>query len=515
MSYGQLLPQAFVTGTLNWSDQGGGLHAMRNVKVEIWETYSVFADAMVASFNLDRQGQYNVNVGVPSLTRNGSYLKIFADNGASAASTDYVTTFVYQTGNAGALNNGINTINVNLATDQSGVFSVIDGMLTGQDFAKDVQGAAPGKAAVKFPSPDGTFYAAGTNRLDVVDADAFDWDPSVHEYGHYITITDGIGVSTPGKHSSGVSSIPALGKVTGARMGFKEGVATWFSIASQNWKQAGNNIPISAPRVGNLLYEDTVDATISYSAETLTGNKPQYTSNKGEGDELTTIRILWDLGDNSGPAEPKDRIARGQDQVYKDLKAAANAQGDGKLKNLSQVWNYYYDLQGAGNNAAKDKWRTDLGAIWEYNGVSPVPVATPAGLSVSETQDSLQFEWLVQNNSADETFQVIIWNSDFSTRLVTTADIVDYNGSLVYYTLGGADWTAIKNYFYASGAASLDFNFVVTGGDLRDDARNAYAGEAISARYWSDAYKFTLIPEPGAMTLLMLPAMTMVRRQRR
>lgn len=505
----------YVAGTLNWSDQDGGLHPMRNLQVEVWETYYGFSDAKVASVTLDRDGAYNAYIGfLPSVTRKSSYLKLIANNGAAFITPDYTNTYSFTTDFAGALNLGTNYLNVNLTNSQSGVFSVLDGLLTGQDFATDVRGATPGIANVKFPAGGTAYSFASGNQIGVVTADSFDWDPVVHEYGHYVTLNDGIGVSLPGPHTSGFSNIPDLGKVNGDRMAFKEGVATWYSIASQNWKQVANNIPTTAPRVGNLLYEDTVDATISYSAETLTGIKPQWRKNAGEGDELTTIRVLWDIGDDSGAAEPKDRIARGQDQVYKDLKAAADAQADKKLKNLSQVWDYYYDVKGAGVSAAKDKWRVDLGSVFEYNQVSPLSVATPDGIAFDVGDSAIPFEWIPQNDGRNDTYQVIVWNSDFTTRLVTTADIVSNNTELVYYSLTAADLAILKAYFIAANVASMDFNFVVTGADLVDPDGNAYTGEAATARYWSDGYKFTLIPEPSGLAVLVLPLSAFSRRRR-
>lgn len=504
--------QTFVSGTINWTDENNTNHAARRTWVEIWTTNLVGGDSMQARFQTDTRGQYAVDIGLPNPLHTGSYLKVFAENDAATVgdNNNPVNRYILTTPTGGSLGIGDNFLNLNIphGSDAEKAMSVLDAMQTGWDFAKDMRGGAgPAKVNVKFHDNAGTAYYAGTQRIGVVRGDAFDWDPVVHEYGHYATFGDNLAVSQPGAHQSGTSSIPTLGKQAGARMGYKEGIATWYSIASQNYKVGLNNVPTSAPRVGNTSYEDTDDLTISYDLEA--SAPAAYRRTQGEGDELATMRILWDIGDKQGDRgfvnEAYDRVNRGQTQVYADLKAAAAAQG-APIKNLSQVWNYYYDLNGNGVSPTRDRWRTDFGAIFEAHDVSPHPTAV-AGTTVDVSDIGITFRWDRGNNDANETFKLIIWRGDFErlyeSPLITTG---------TEFELVGNGLALLQNQFLTFGAQT--FKFSILGGDLKNAAGTAYTGEELTSMYWSDAYSFMMVPAPASAALAGLGIVTILRRRR-
>lgn len=510
--------QTFVSGTINWTDQNNTTHAARRTWVEIWTTNLVGGDSLQSRFQTDTRGQYAVDVGIPNPLHTGSYLKVFAENDAATVgnNNDPANTYVLITPTAGRLGIGDNFLNLNVGrgSDAEKSLSVLDAMQTGWDFAKDVRGGtAPAKVNVKFHDADGSAYYAGTQKIGVVRGDAYDWDPVVHEYGHYATFGDNMAVSQPGRHAAGTSSIagsgtiPALGKQAGARMGYKEGIATWYSIAAQNHKVGVNNVPVNAPRIGNTVYEDTDDLTDSYDLEA--SAPAAYRRTQGESDELATMRILWDIGDKQGDRgfvnEAYDRVNRGQAQVYADLKAAAVQQGSA-IKNLSQVWDYYYDLNGNGVSPTRDRWRTDFGAIFEAHDVSPHPTAV-AGTTVDVSDIGITFRWDRGNNNANETFKLIIWRGDFErlyeSPLITTG---------TEFELVGNGLALLQNQFLTFGAQT--FKFSILGGDLKNNGGTAYTGEELTSMYWSDAYSFMMVPAPASAALAGLGIVTIVRRRR-
>ncbi len=335
--------------------------------------------------------------------------------------------------------------------------------------------------------------------MHVLKLDAFDWDVILHEYGHYLAHIDEVdsreGIpSTPAgtAHSFGVSNINAAhgGKLGGVHLAWSEGLATYLGIAAQHVNPAAHNLPMNMANVGDTRYTDTEDQSFYIDLESLDANGAN-DRGQGEGDELPIARILWDLADGTGGSETYDRLTLGHAGLYDDLNndipGFDNIAG---LDRIEEVWDYYF----AGNN---DRDRTDYGAIFEEHGISPHPVGdSPINVTLMTDAPPPNFDWERRNNNANDLFQLIVFDGTLSQRVLDIAITGDVNT----YTLTNSEWNTLRS------MTGGPFNFVIAGVDTT---------EFTTGTYWSDAYSFSVIPEPGAFALASLAvALCLLRRRR-
>jgi len=95
------------------------------------------------------------------------------------------------------------------------------------------------------------------------------------------------------------------------------------------------------------------------------------------------------------------------------------------------------------------------------------------------------FTWSRENDDANDSFKIYIFNEDYSERIFATGIAVA--GDVTSYTLSAAEWDILKN----SGLG--EYLFVVAGSDT-----TTYT----SGEYWSGGKSFELVPEPGLSALL-------------
>ncbi len=267
---------------------------------------------------------------------------------------------------------------------------------------------------------DGTFFSPGNTDIHILAQDRWDWDVILHEYSHYLQNLDKLANNPGGSHQWGVSNIPARGKSAGIRLGWGEGLANYQGIAAQFVANgvAGNNVPNNLANVLDTHYQDTEDQTLDIDLATNTGPTAH-----GEGDELAVARIMWWIGDPVNGTT--DRVNRGHVQVYKDLVAAAAANG-GTLQSLSQINNYYLNTV-----ATSDKIRTDYGAIFQANSVSPVPTDLTGQIFLASGTGP-KFTWTAGNDGANENFHLIIWDDNGLTHRVIDNFQIPGDGTLNY-----------------------------------------------------------------------------------
>lgn len=120
------------------------------------------------------------------------------------------------------------------------------------------------------------------------------------------------------------------------------------------------------------------------------------------------------------------------------------------------------------------------------------------------------FSWTRQNNSANDTFGLILWDPTVSARLLDIA----ISGDVTTYTLSPAEWATLTATAVASGG-SYAVEFVVTGRDGLDPLGVAYPAADVSGDYWSGRYQFTVIPEPlGGTRLALFGTLLLLNRRR-
>lgn len=518
-----------VQGNLKWGDGQNMLHNSRLVKVEIHSIDLLGNDTIESTdiSNLDGFYQGSFQSVAPALL--DVYVKVFASGPAGYVSPNFdpntfvpveADTYTLQTAPVGAVS-GINEINANftVANNAKRSLGVYDMMVTGSQFANDVRGAALPALPARFPHsspppdpnilPNTSFYSGSSNSIYILSGDRWDWDVIGHEYSHYLHNVDSLTNSPGGTHFLGTSNIPSLGKSPGVRLAWGEGVGNYMGVAMQQVNAVANKFPTNLQFFGDDIYRDSIDADITFSLELDTD--PNDVGMAGEGEEVSVARILWDIGDPLGvQAGTHDRVARGHVQLYKDLVAARDrvrtnsGNNADPLASLHQVNDYYMNVV-----ATDDETRVDYGAIYERYAVSPSPIgilADPNG-ALADVNNIVKFDWNRQNNNANDTFQLIVWNDDFTTRVL---DFV-VPGDVTTYQLNAAQIMQLKT----GGHVGNDLNWAVIGSDLKDSSGTAYAGIASTGNYWSDAHTFSLVPEPMTLALATIAALFPVVTSRR
>jgi hypothetical protein len=516
------------SGHIYWTDGEGNTHAARGVRVETFGSGPLFS-GQTGMVHADLDGFYSSVFAPPPGGLAVVEAHPDADNGAG---------YVYPTGPApvrpppfpfvpepiyhGAVSGPPGVVDVTMpnTSDAGKAFSIADALYTGQHFAAAVRsaGAPPEVPAVYDHAHDGTAYHPDTGILTITgataagDDDAYDWDVILHEYGHYLSHLDGLDMEVGATHSFGTTNITsAATKMSGARLAWGEGLATYLGVAAQHVDTAGQHMPTGLLDVGDTKYTDRktdrsvigndIDLATSYGNASAGGGRQQ-----GEGDETSVMRVLWHLASaNPAPGapgyDPHDRIALGHPGLYSMLSEI------GGLSQLNDVWNRLYVTH------TSDSFRADMGGIFEECGVSPHPTGAIVGATLAYGSDAPTFSWVRMNGDAtigggaNDTFQILVFDPAFASRLLT----ILVPGDVTSYTLSATQWATLSD---LAESGPVNFKFVITGSDAIDPTGTPYASDLSTGAYWSDAYGFTLIPSPGAWTLAAC-ALVVLRRRRR
>ncbi len=484
LASGAALARPDVSGNIKWTDNEGVTHAARRINIEIWAA-NPRGDTLVGLATTDLNGDFSGAVGVPPGTI-GYFIIARAENDGVYVSSDgtAATTYRHFGGGTGPAGGSAGDLVIGNATSTERAFCVADGAYTAWYYGTQMRPAAPAQIGYRFPVAGGSFYSSVTQRVSLRATAWREWDVVTHEYSHHLANIDGLDMNPGGAHSSGASNIPARGKTLGTRLAFGEGLATYNGIAAQHVNTVLQNLPAMA-LVGDTHYQAPA-LGIDEDVETHFG-----VAEVGEGDEASVMRIMWDLADAEN--EPHDRVELGFAGLYDDLNN--NIPG---VDNLDKVWNYYFTRPGT-----TDLTRVDFGAIFEEYQVSPHPHDGPIGDLVSTTDPIPTFEWNRQNNAANDSFGLIVFDDAMATRLLN----ITIPGDVTTYTPTAAQWALVM------GAPFGAKYFVIRGADAIAPDGSAYSGDEITGAYWSDAYGFATIPTPGALALLGLGALS--RRRRR
>lgn len=157
------------------------------------------------------------------------------------------------------------------------------------------------------------------------------WDVIGHEYGHHVAYEGGI-PQLGGPHALGClrDANLAADYQTAVRRAFTEGWAHFFSIAAQ--REGG------APAIRDPHYSDSAgvsEAGDGYMEHKVHADHSWWVINtvpEGEDDEITTLRILWDLYDEDG------NIATVDDTVHVSFIDLYNFLRNNQIGTLSQLW---------------------------------------------------------------------------------------------------------------------------------------------------------------------------------
>jgi hypothetical protein len=474
-AYASVLADVNLSGTILWTDEGGNTHPVREATVEIWDSddFPLF-DELVTTVRTDVNGKYsstlNNNDGIFQGNRD-IYIKVLADSPFHYVSSDGTEGETYSQRNQITFNeipNGAQTIDLTIGntTNAERAFSVNDALYTSGLYAKTVRGEEPQqKLSARFPG-DLTFSYYQNNRINLVSGDWQDWDVIQHEYGHFLAEKDGLAkLPLPGgPHFFGVSNIPTVGKENGVQLAWSEGIADYLGIAAQNVANAAGGLPSvfnqnGTSSTGDTFYTDP-ELSLNVDLETITGS-----GNAGEGDEVSVMRILWDIADNNQDTFTNrliDHIALGHKELYDILN-----NNIANLDQLDDVWDYFYGI-------SDDATRVNYGAIFQEYGVSPVPFGEPINQTLQLGSAIPTFQWSRNNNNANDQFQAIVFNNDFSKReldYLVPADVTQW-------TPDPDQWNQIID-------TPGEYHFVIAGSDTDNPTTGSY---------WSGAYNFFVTP---------------------
>jgi Ca2+-binding RTX toxin-like protein len=495
--YVSVLANVDLSGKILWTDSEGKTHPVRQSTVKIQDRDTGFDDH-VKTVRTDINGFYsaifNNNDGFLQ-GRRDIYLKVSANSPFHFVQDPepiFDRTWVFDSGVRENIPNEKQELNLTIPNDTTigYAFSVSDAVYTAGKAAQIIRGLIPRTPAQSFRSVtevnfpvkgDTSFFQEGGffdgTDINITSSYRWSWDVIHHEYGHFLANLDSLDKSPGGSHSFGVSNIPARGKLNGVRLAWGEGLATYLGTAIQTIAKAADFLP-DVSDVGDTWYNstdaDNPDRSFSVSLETNTGS-----GNAGEGDEASVMRILWDIADDVQDwfsSGLRDVISLGHQALYNILNNQIP-----NLDRLDNVWDYFF-------NTSDDETRTQYGAIFEEYSVSPSPFGSWIGQTFRPGEAIPTFEWSPGNNNANDEFQVIIFNDDFSSREL----VVDNINNATQWTPTQDQWDSILN-------TPGDYHFVIAGSDT---------DVFTTGSYWSGAYSFFVdkaLPTSGNDTLMGSP----------
>jgi len=322
---------------------------------------------------------------------------------------------------------------------------------------------------------------------------------------------DSLAVQIGGEHQPGVSNILDLGKLKGVQRAWSEGLATYLGIATQYVTHAADaELLPNVPNTLDTRYNNTNPDNPTTNPDNPTTNPDNPTgtfwidletsgaynydtalTNQGEGDEVSVMRILWDIADGKGKERwlDDDDIGLGHKELYDILKNKIPQNSPGNpLDQLDDVWDYFYGISNDAN-------RTKFGAIFEEYGVSPRPYDGPIGQNFNASSTLPTFKWERENydgiDDANDDFQVIVFNRDFSKRLLESEHL---KGEVTQWTPSIEDWAKVVN-------TPGIYRFIVAGSDTDISIAKSDDDKFATGSYWSGAYKFSVGPKFGFKTL--------------
>jgi hypothetical protein len=479
---------AVVTGLVKYTDGAGTAQPARRVKVEVYALVAGGPPVLVGESRCDTSGAYSVTTAAPPPDTFELATKIYADNdGTSVGAATGGAAYHVLGGSTPPAGGAIAplTIDTSVVLDAARAFAVADAIQTSWVYGSTMRGAAPAQIRTVFPETGGgtaSFYDPSDDTLHIRQWRRYAWDVIGHEYGHHLNDIDDLDDNPGGSHSFGASNITGGvgGKSAGVRLAWGEALGTFHGTAAQSVAPHP-----TSPTTGDTIYtslnsDGGAPATFSVNVDTHAGS-----GDAGEGDEASVVRILWDLADGTGGSEPHDRVTLGFSTMYSIINNDIAG-----VDELNDLWNHLITRPGV-----TDATRVDYGAIFEEYKVSPKPMGPMVDGMISTIDPAPTFNWDRQNDGANDTFNLILFDSALSARVLDIA----VPGDVTSYTLSAAEWGVL------SGSPLGTYKWVVGGSDTF---------QYTTGSYWSDARGFTLVPTPGVMGLLGLANIVAVRRRR-
>lgn len=297
------LAQLSVDGIVRWTDsrgpgQAGSKHPARQVRVEICDNKRPPLQQLLGATTTNDSGFFSTTLPITAAEHLDIVVRARSESpAASVQAVGTTETFilpsqVYPNQTAGS------TLHVdivgNFTTTNNGAFSVLDSFLGARQFVSKVSHVDLQQVAVEFPTGRSTSLFDGSS-LHILFDDKWDWDVTMHEYGHYVSKKFFLDDNPGGSHSFDENLEDRLTKGEALRLAWGEGWPTYFAVTAQIQMGMAS---FGIPNVGDTKYSDTEDVQIEVDLASSDGD-----GSLGEDNEVSVMRVLYDLGQaNSGTA---------------------------------------------------------------------------------------------------------------------------------------------------------------------------------------------------------------------
>jgi hypothetical protein len=367
---GRLVANVTVIGKITWTDKNDKTHPAIKTRVELWDYETIGSDRLLASDLTDETGTVSFTVPNDDGFLGGgidAYLRLYTSNPYVYLHATGQNRYAGQTIRKDNLTDNATytyRVRVKNTVDAGRSWSVFQALTQAALYAETRNGAAFPQVDATWPTANGCAFSVAAGIL-VRPTAVWEWDPIMHEYGHYVQSQLNTADNPGGPHKTNCLSVEQGSKSRGVRMAWGEGWATYFGIVAQAVRNlAAENIP----DVGDVYY-DSFNGKISISLEAQDNNRI------GEDCEWAVSRHLWDLYDTAD--DGYESISLGDATLWDRVKA-------GKPTTLSALWGI---LRGATANAGEDLAIANVAANHQ---TGAVPTAPADG---AEVMPGTTFSW--------------------------------------------------------------------------------------------------------------------------
>jgi len=396
-----------INGNVQWQDENGGWHPVYGARIDIYDD-DLGPDEFVDNTITDTNGDYSISVnnddGIGAGDRD-IYVRYLTRNSFVICQDDGGDVYFAESGTHDETPSGT-TITEDFAfpmggdNDANSIFQA--GTWIAAYVAFDAEGAALPQVDLVWPNGDDHSFYNGAVRIE--EPDRYDWDTVHHEFGHYVTDSLNIEDNPGGPHNIGDCIVDEHGddKSEGNRLAWGEGWPTYFGTSGQ---RELNLASLNVPRVGDVLYEDLEDGSLSYSLDTQDNN------GRGEDNEVAVQRLLWDLYDSG--SEGRDAISRSDNSIWNAIKGAAGAPHI-----LSHYW-------GALRSGQSDQTQILMGEIASDQQIGPQLTSPAQGGVVSPSNRNFSWKGLVgcPSSYTGDLFDLVFYNAATFAKLLTVPGI--------------------------------------------------------------------------------------------
>ncbi len=451
-----------VSGTVRYTDENGVLHPVFGYDVQIRDDDFIGSDLLAHEIT-GTDGTYSATFDSGDPGGPDIFVRFQPEN---------TLIEVRQLGGGGYENNtpvqddvASNSnlvVNITFAATGSGpVGSVLSGMTWIAVYTRDDlnSGVGLGQIPVEFPGATNAAFYNGS-LINMRPNDRFDWDVMHHEYGHYVMDSFNFENNPGGAHNLGQClAVTRPSKSEGLRLAFGEAWPTFFGTSGQRELGIGAT---QAPRVGNVLYEDTVNGFggFSYSLE---GNSNDLGANAdtiglGEDNEVAVQRGFWDLYDAASDSRDAPGVSNG------DL-AMANVLRGTNVTTMSAAW----ALVRSSGLIPDNESDLEAGAITTDHGIGPQPASPTSGTIVN--QGTANFSWSravgCSTTFDGDSFDLVFFNANTFAQILTIAG------------LGSPSYSLTPGEFATVRSGGHDVLWAVEGRNTGSPATGPYLGDNI------------------------------------